>query len=1224
MAKKHPPSDALPPVVQQGYVVFVKLWDLSSSVSADIAHALFYKLDSLLLRSVKGDKNKWFPSPYGGAVVVFEVETSLLVAKKIIQETAKKGIQVSIGIAYGHFERVHSVTRWNTAALAMNIAARMASSEKARGRTVVQPKVTKDALLARGEFRSIFSPLKRAKVKNTTFQYSFLVADDYIQTFETSIQVPLRKQKTRMADVVLFDIEKYSEKSQKDQTRLADSLSRCVEFALAGVAAKPTHFGPAGDGGYLAFVFDDDGSTHTAWPFARNLRHQANAANIPIRIGIASGPILSTKDRPIIGAVVLDADHVSSAAPTGQISVTTEFWDALAVELRSEWEVGTATPDGLVLVLQEPTTVVSDEPLRATDYQNDSWAAVPRFLTQFIGREEEVQSVEKRFSQTRLLTLTGTGGIGKTRLAARVADAIEQTYADGVGWIDLAPLSDQGLVIQTVASELGVREQPNVNLLDTLLTALATKHAVVVLDGCEHLLDACAELVKAVLHKCPGVNVLVTSNEPLRLPGETLWSVPPLSVPDMQSADSDLLRGNEAISLFVDRAARADPAFATTDAVIRDVAQVCQRLDGIPLAIELAASRVRLLSVKEILGNLEHLFRLLTGGERRKVPRQETLRATVEWSYDLATAEGKLLFNRLGIFAGDWTLEAAETICSDNHLAATEILDVLGRLVDKSLVVKIPSGTDTSRYRLLNILRHYALERMTSAGEMEDVKRRHATFYVELAERAQPLLRGQDQVTWLGRLEDEHDNLRAALEWWKSDQIEMALRLAGALGRFWDMRGYWTEGRIRLSPLLDTPAASEPTEVRAKALVASGHLAFLQRDFSESRRRYEEALSIRRDLGDRSKIADSLHRVGILAEVRKEYDVAWRLQTESLSLGRGYAGANLLADILHHLGGLEDRRGNAGLARELKQESLDLRQTTGDRWGEAWSLIVQGNERRYHGDFVAARDLYERGLDISTGDKRRIAYLVSKLGLIYLDSGDLQAAEDSFGKSLNHARQVGIQEEIAEACANLGRVAHARGALQAARGQLEESIYLLKSGAPEDNEQNYDLINAWPGYYDVGSRTEVLADAIHTLGLISLDQRDLVSASNLFRESFYLQRSLKKASSDLATDNARYLDGVSFVAAAGGDHLHALQLAGAADAIRERLGARLPPGAQSISRLRLSTSWQALGAHAQNEWLVGRSMPAVDAVALAESFISDADQRSKENPTERTTTEDTR
>jgi tetratricopeptide (TPR) repeat protein len=576
----------------------------------------------------------------------------------------------------------------------------------------------------------------------------------------------------------------------------------------------------------------------------------------------------------------------------------------------------------------------------------------------------------------------------------------------------------------------------------------------------------------------------------------------------------------------------------------------------------------------------------------------------VEWSYDLATTEGKLLFNRLGVFSGGWTLEAAEKICSDSHLVATDLLDVLGRLVDKSLVVKIPSGNDTTRYRLLETLRHYAVERLISAGEVEDIRRRHAMFYLELAERAQPLLRGQDQVTWLRRLEDEHDNLRAAFEWWKSDQLEMALRFAGALGRFWHMRGYWTEGRIRLSPLLDTPDSTEPTEVRAKALVASGHLAFLQRDFSESRRRYEEALSIRRNLGDPSKIADSLHRVGILAEVRQEYDDAWRLQTESLSIGRGYAGANLLADILHHLGGLEELRGNSGLAKELKQESLDLRQTTGDRWGEAWSLIVQGNERRYHGDFEGARDLYERGLDIyeATGDKRRIAYLVNKLGLIYLDSGDLQAAEDAFGKSLNHARQLGIQEEIAEACANLGRVAHARGALPAARGQLEESISLLKSGAPENREQNYDLINAWPGYYDVGSRIEVIADAIHTLGLISLDQRDINGAHHLFRESFDLQRSSKKASPDRATDEARYLDGVSFVAAARGDHVRALQLAGAADAIRERFGARLPPGAQHSSRLRLSTSWQTLGPAAQNEWLVGRSMSSVDAVALAESM----------------------
>jgi predicted ATPase len=1046
--------------------------------------------------------------------------------------------------------------------------------------------------------------------------------------------------------VVELDLQGYSDVALELEEHLSadlvlkfnDQLQEFVDAGLSSIAVPrdAAVMAETGDGAILAFDDADTGHSFAEAVHAACRMHNHSktvaAARRWFRIGIATGELAIDSAQPsrIGGIVIARAVRLEASARIGEVVIDPETYAGLNDRYKSlygqeEVILGKRQEQfrarryivvhGLSQIQAARELKSADdvgnlqhEPLRVTDYQKDSRAAVPRFLTQFIGREDEVRSVEKRFSQTRLLTLTGTGGIGKTRLAARVADAIERTCADGVWWIDLAPLSDPALVIQTVASELGLREQPGVHLLDTLLTALATKHAVVVLDGCEHLVDACAELVEAVLHKCPRVNVLVTSNEPLRLPGETLWSVPPLAVPDIQLAEDDLqLRRNEAISLFVDRAARADPAFAATDATIRDVAQVCQRLDGIPLAIELAASRVRVLSVKEILGKLEHLFRLLTGGERRMVPRHQTLRATVEWSYDLATAEGKLLFNRLGVFAGGWTLDAAETICSDNHLVAADILDVLGRLVDKSLVVKIPSGNDTTRYRLLETLRHYAVERLISAGEIEDVRRRHATFYLELAERAQPLLRGQDQVTWLRRLEDEHDNLRAAFEWWKSDQLEMALRFGGALGRFWHMRGYWTEGRIRLSPLLDTPDASEPTEVRAKALVASGHLAFLQRDFSEAQRRYEEALSIRRNLGDRSRVADSLHRVGILAEVRQEYEVAWSLQTESLSIGRGYAGANLLADILHHLGGLEDLRGNAGLAKALKQESLDLRQTTGDRWGEAWSLIVQGNERRYHGDYVGARDLYERGLDIyeATGDKRRIAYLVNKLGLIYLDSGDLRAAEDAFGKSLNHARQLGIQEEIAEACANIGRVAHARGSLPAARAQLEESIELLKSNAPENDEQNYDLINAWPGYYDVGSRIEVVADAIHSLGLISLDQRDIDNAHHLFRESFELQRSSKKASPDRESDDARYLDGVSFVAAARGDHVRALQLAGAADAIRERLDARLPPGAQNSSRLRLSTAWQTLGPVAQNEWLVGRSMSSVDAVALAESITSD-------------------
>ena len=427
----------------------------------------------------------------------------------------------------------------------------------------------------------------------------------------------------RFSDVAL-DLEEHL--SAEVLLKFNDQLQGFVNAGLGSIAVsrEAAVMADTGDGSILAF--DDADTAHSFAEAVHNACRVHNASKTVaaaqrwFRIGIASGEMAidSTTQPPRIGGIVIArAKRLEAAATIGEIVIDLDTYAALDVKYQAlygpeqviqgkrheQFRVHRYTVvHGIPPIETTPDLESTDdagnerpEP-QVTNYQKDWRAAVPRFLTQFIGRENEVQSIKKILSQTRLLTLTGTGGIGKTRLAARVSDAIEGTRADGVWWIDLAPISDPALVIQTVASELGVREQPGVNLLDTLLNALATKHAVVVLDGCEHLVDACSELVEGILYKCPHVNVLVTSNEPLRVPSETPWSVPPLAVPNKQLIEDDLeLRRNEAINLFVDRATRADPAFAATEATIRDVAQVCQRLDGIPLAIELAASRVRLL-----------------------------------------------------------------------------------------------------------------------------------------------------------------------------------------------------------------------------------------------------------------------------------------------------------------------------------------------------------------------------------------------------------------------------------------------------------------------------------------------------------------------------------------------------------------------------------------------------------------------------------------------------
>jgi hypothetical protein len=361
MGKKLIQPHKTPPVFRQGYAVFIKLWDLTAKVSADVACGLFNTLDELLLSINGGHIENWFPSPYGGAIVVSDVEGALKTAKRIIQEMGIKGITVTIGIAFGRFERVHNVNRWNTAALAMNIAARMASSEELKGYVVVQPKVKSDAVSAKKTFKSVFGPQQEAKVKRTVFLYHLINQPDYLQKISTPMQLRTIRTRTKPADIVLFDIEKYSEKSQEQQTRMVDKLSKCVEIALTNTGLAPNYFGPAGDGGYLAFMANLDGNIHTAWSFAGHLRSQAAYENIPIRIGIANGPILSSNHRPIVGGVVLQADLVSSESPTGEIAVSEVFWENLATQLKPGWEIRSKTDAGSILVLKK-SSEKSDNP----------------------------------------------------------------------------------------------------------------------------------------------------------------------------------------------------------------------------------------------------------------------------------------------------------------------------------------------------------------------------------------------------------------------------------------------------------------------------------------------------------------------------------------------------------------------------------------------------------------------------------------------------------------------------------------------------------------------------------------------------------------------------------------------------------------------------------------------------------------------------------------------
>ncbi len=498
---------------------------------------------------------------------------------------------------------------------------------------------------------------------------------------------------------------------------------------------------------------------------------------------------------------------------------------------------------------------------------------LPQQPTSFIGREAQVDEVKALLDKTRLLTLTGAGGSGKTRLSLQVAADLLDGEGDGVWLVELAALADPALVPQAVADVLGVKEQAGMTIQASLVEWLKPKRLLLVLDNCEHLIAACASLAADLLRNCPHVHILASSREPLNVAGEQTYRVPSLSLPDPKQAQTvESLSQFEVVRLFIERAQAVQPTFKVTNANAPAVAQVCFHLDGIPLAIELAAARVRSLSVEEINTRLGQRFRLLTGGSRDTLPRQQTLRALIDWSYDLLTESEKTLLRRLSVFAGGWTLSAAEVVCAGEPVEDWEVLDLLTALVDKSLVVAEPLG-DGTRYRLLETVRQYGGDRLGESGEAEAVRGRSASCFLALAEEAEPQLQGPEQGSWLVRLEAEHDNLRSSLAWEEQSAAgaEAGLRLAGSLWRFWFVRGHLSEGRQWLGRALartkpgaagpDGASGGEATATRGKALNGAGNLAWSQSDYAGARALYEEGLTVRRQLRDQGGISYSLTRV---------------------------------------------------------------------------------------------------------------------------------------------------------------------------------------------------------------------------------------------------------------------------------------------------------------------------------------------------------------------------
>jgi predicted ATPase/class 3 adenylate cyclase len=713
---------------------------------------------------------------------------------------------------------------------------------------------------------------------------------------------------------------------------------------------------------------------------------------------------------------------------------------------------------------------------------------LPIQLTSFIGRESEMEEVQRLLGARRLLTLTGAGGTGKTRLALQVAAELLGEYREGAWFVDLGPLTEGERVPQAVAAVLSVREEAGRPALQTLVEALQARTLLLVLDNCEHLLPACAELVTALLRRCPGVRVLATSREAINVEGEALYRLPSLSLPDLRPSQPGVesMTQYEAVRLFIERARTSHPSFTVTNANAPALAELCHRLDGIPLALELAAARVRVLSVEQLRTRLDDRFRLLTGSSRAALPRHQTLRAAIDWSYDLLTEAERVLLRRLSVFVGGFTLEAAEEVCSNAEcgmrnaelgeeapssiphsafciLHSEDVLDLLASLVDKSLAQQDAEG----RFGLLETIRAYALERLREGSEHSATAERHAAWAVTLAEEGETGLRGPDQVLWQGRLAHELDNFRAAMEWSLSGQdgeiaeggtaersevvlvrcrmVEVAGRLAGALARFFHWRGYVTEGRGWLEQALSAGAALSAA-TRARLLLGAALLCHEQAEGETARRYAEESLEIYRQLDDSRGVAAALEQLGHIVNLQDDVERAVALFEESLATSRASGDRAGMAAALNALGYMAWFNEEHARATTLCEESLRLRRELGDLWGIAYSLEFLGLALVARGAAEdALRALAEclqlrRQLD----DKRGVAAALMQLGFAVLVGRDPDSARRYFEESLPLWREVNNPDNTATVLSGLGAAHRGLGEYARSAAFFIESLFLFQ------------------------------------------------------------------------------------------------------------------------------------------------------------------------------------
>ncbi len=845
---------------------------------------------------------------------------------------------------------------------------------------------------------------------------------------------------------------------QRMRTAMAmhDALIRSAVEDNRGSIVKMT-----GDGIHAAFDDPIDALTAAVRLQQALIDPQATGGvALNVRCGVHAGAS-ELRDGDYFGGVVNRAARLMSAANGGQVLLSHAVASGAADRLPDGYtlrDLGNvrlrdlAMPEHVYQLVQRELR--SDFPaLRSLEATPNN---LPRQLTSFVGRDADLREVARLLTCTRLLTLTGTGGLGKTRLSLQVAAEAMDGYPDGVWFVELASLRDDALVPQALAAVVGVKEDPGRPVIEALAKFARDRRLLVILDNCEHLVRGCANLAKALLQAGPHVAILASSRESLHIGGETTYAVPALSLPDRdQSLAPEGLLQCEAVHLFRERAVAAKPSFELTANNAPSVASICRKLDGIPLALELAAARVRTMSIEAIDERLADRFRLLTAGDRTVEPRHQTLRALIDWSYDLLSDRERVLLRRLGVFAGGWTLDAAEAVGAGDGIDRAELLDVMTGLAEKSLVAP---QAETDRYRLLETVREYALERLAESGEGDAVRERHLAFYVALAEEARPQLFGSRQVAWLARLEAELENLLAADAWCDSavGGPELGLRLAYAIKPYWLNRGLLTLGhRVTDEALRRAPARNV---ARCRGLTGAGQLSYFMGRYDDARRYLEESLAIAREIRDTRTVAAVLQPLGMACLGQGDGATALLHLGEGLSLAENLGNKREIAAAMIALAQLYRMQGKPDSAEPLYQKALALARDLQDREVIAIALlnlamvaVAQGLDERARGLLL---DVHAIAAEI--GSRAAGQCVLDVCAALAAERAQWDCAARLFGAAEVQAEQTGLRRDPADEAFIAPMLAKSRVAFGNAAFNAAED-----AGRALSYEQAMEFARAW-------------------------------------------------------------------------------------------------------------------------------------------------------------------